>query len=69
MASQPMAVKLQYMRRAPVPTKATKALRSPEEAISLGENPLKSALIPAVAFWTPKFIKPFKHSKNAECLI
>ena len=44
MASQPMAVKLQYMRRAPVPTKATKALRSPEEAISLGESFLKSDL-------------------------
>ena len=32
------------MRRAPVPTKATKALRSPEEAISLGESFLKSDL-------------------------
>ena len=44
MASQSMAVTLQYMRRAPVPTKATKALRSPEEAISLGESFLKSDL-------------------------
>ena len=38
MASQPLAVKLQYMRKAPVPSKATKMLRSPEEAISMGES-------------------------------
>jgi hypothetical protein len=38
MASQPLAVKLQYMRKAPLPAKATKMLRSPEEAISMGES-------------------------------